>query len=404
SCRPGCARRAGPRRSSRSPAFTKGGSHDVDLRRSILPHRGRRAAGLPRRLRRGRRRGRGALDHRSGHCRRGVDARAAPPAVRRLLRVPDTRAPGALRPAAHLRDAAVAGRAGARSRVRRTGHRLLALREPAGTGREPRCAVEVAGRRHVRGVSRLVSVGVGDSGLFVPHRVRDWLAPGDDHSAAGSVGIAVAAAWRHGTGSGERRRPCGARGHGRSTRRRRVRHRARCDAARGVAMSDVVLCANQTLGVIGPNGAGKTTLLRVIAGLFPSSSGDMRVRGLEPARAAARVNVAYFAGDFTLPGAVRACDWGTLATGDVLTAERRRIRTLSRGTRQLLGLRTVLSRPHPGLVVLDEPWEALDVDGSRWLSRTLEAKRDRGAAIVLASHDPHDLAGICDLYLFLVNR
>jgi ABC-type multidrug transport system ATPase subunit len=164
------------------------------------------------------------------------------------------------------------------------------------------------------------------------------------------------------------------------------------------------LCANQALGVIGPNGAGKTTLLRIIAGLLPASAGEMRVRGLEPGRAAARVNVANFAGDFTLPGAVRACDWGSLATGDVLTSERRRIRTLSRGTRQLLGLRTVLSRPHLGLVVLDEPWEALDVDGSRWLSRTLDAKRDRGAAIVLASHDPHDLAGICDLYLFLVNR
>jgi len=164
------------------------------------------------------------------------------------------------------------------------------------------------------------------------------------------------------------------------------------------------LCANQALGVIGPNGAGKTTLLRVIAGLLPAAAGEMRVRGLEPGRAAARVDVAYFAGDFTLPGAVRACDWGSLATGDVLTSERRRIRTLSRGTRQLLGLRTVLSRPHLGLVVLDEPWEALDVDGSRWLSRTLDAKRDRGAAIVLASHDPQDLAGICDLYLFLVNR
>jgi ABC-type multidrug transport system ATPase subunit len=164
------------------------------------------------------------------------------------------------------------------------------------------------------------------------------------------------------------------------------------------------LCANQLLGVIGPNGAGKTTLLRVIAGLLPASEGDVRVRGMEPRRAVARLNVAYFAGDFTLPGAVRACDWASLATGDALTPERRRIRTLSRGTRQLLGLRTVLSRPHLGLVVLDEPWEALDVDASRWLSRTLEAKRDRGAAVVLASHDPHDLAGICDLYLFLVNR
>ena len=162
--------------------------------------------------------------------------------------------------------------------------------------------------------------------------------------------------------------------------------------------------ANQSLGVIGPNGAGKTTLLRMMAGLLSPSEGELYVRGMSPRRAMGRVNVAYFAGDFTLPGSVRACDWGSLATGDAITPERRRIRTLSRGTRQLLGLRTVLSRSHLGLVVLDEPWEGLDVDAYRWLSRTLEAKRDRGAAVVLASHDPHDLAGVCDLYLFLVNR
>jgi len=162
--------------------------------------------------------------------------------------------------------------------------------------------------------------------------------------------------------------------------------------------------ANQSLGVIGPNGAGKTTLLRTIAGLLSPSEGELRVRGMPARSAIARVNLAYFAGDFTIPGSVRACDWGSLATGDAITPERRRIRTLSRGTRQLLGLRTVLSRSHLGLVVLDEPWEALDVDASRWLSRTLEAKRDRGAALVLASHDPSDLAGMCDLYLFLVNR
>jgi len=164
------------------------------------------------------------------------------------------------------------------------------------------------------------------------------------------------------------------------------------------------VCANQALGVIGPNGAGKTTLLRVIAGLLSPSEGELRVRDMSPRQAVSRMNVGYFAGDFTLPGSVRACDWGSLATGDAITPERRRIRTLSRGTRQLLGLRTVLSRPHLGLVLLDEPWEALDVDASRWLSRTLETKRDRGASVVLASHDPHDLAGVCDLYLFLVNR
>jgi ABC-type multidrug transport system ATPase subunit len=162
--------------------------------------------------------------------------------------------------------------------------------------------------------------------------------------------------------------------------------------------------SNRVLVIIGPNGAGKTTVLRAIAGLISPSTGVVRVRGMPPRRAVARVNVAYFAGDFTLPGSVRARQWGSLATGQPITPERRRIRTLSRGTRQLLGLRTVLSRAHLALVALDEPWEGLDVDGAHWLSRTIEAKRDRGAAVVLASQDPNDLAGVCDLYLFLVNR
>ncbi len=164
------------------------------------------------------------------------------------------------------------------------------------------------------------------------------------------------------------------------------------------------LSANESLGVLGPNGAGKTTLLRMIAGLLSPSRGELLVKGMPPRAALSRINAAYFAGDFTLPGSVRACEWGSLATGDAITPERRRIRQLSRGTRQLLGLRTVLSRPHLDLVVLDEPWEALDADASKWLSRTIEAKRDRGAAVVLASHDLHDLAGVCDAYLFLVNR
>jgi ABC-2 type transport system ATP-binding protein len=178
-------------------------------------------------------------------------------------------------------------------------------------------------------------------------------------------------------------------------------HYGRRQVVHGLSLD---LAANQVLGVIGPNGAGKTTVLRAIAGLLSASRGDVRVRGIPHRRAAARVNIAYFAGDFTLPGSVRACHWGSLATGDRITPERRRIRTLSRGTRQLLGLRTVLSRAHLALIVLDEPWEALDVDGCRWLLRTIEAKRDRGAAIVLSSHDPTDLAGICDLYLFLVHQ
>jgi ABC-2 type transport system ATP-binding protein len=160
----------------------------------------------------------------------------------------------------------------------------------------------------------------------------------------------------------------------------------------------------QALGVIGPSGTGKTTLLRTLVGLLQPSSGHVRLDGLEPRHAARRRAVAYFAGEATLPGNVRASEWGKLGTGEAVTEERRRMRLLSRGTRQLLGLRTVLGRQHLRLVVLDEPWEGLDSDGARWLSTVVETKRDRGAAVVLSSHRLHDLAGVCDAYLFLVNH
>lgn len=161
------------------------------------------------------------------------------------------------------------------------------------------------------------------------------------------------------------------------------------------------LVAGRCLGVVGPNGAGKTTLLRALVGVLRPSHGEVRLNGLLPRDALRHSPVAYFAGEATLPGFVRASAWGGLATGDVVTEDRRRIRALSRGTRQLLGLRTVLGRHPLSLVVLDEPWEGLDPDGARWLTTTLELKRDRGASLVLASHRLQDLATLCDHFLIL---
>jgi ABC-2 type transport system ATP-binding protein len=162
------------------------------------------------------------------------------------------------------------------------------------------------------------------------------------------------------------------------------------------------LAAGQSLGILGANGAGKTTILRAIVGCLTPWAGEIRIAGRAPRDALRHTGVAYFAGDATLPGSVRASAWGSLGNGDPVTPDRRPIRALSRGTRQLLGLRTVLGRQPLGLVVLDEPWEGLDPDASRWLSVMLETKRDRGAAIVLSSHRLHDLAGFCDAYLFLM--
>lgn len=180
----------------------------------------------------------------------------------------------------------------------------------------------------------------------------------------------------------------------------RVRYGAR-EVVSGVTFD---LRAGQSLGIVGPAGSGKTTILRVLAGLLPVAEGGLRIDGRPSRVASVRTRVGYFAGDFTLPGAVRADAWGRLATADALTRERRPLRALSRGARQLLGLRATLARDQLDLILLDEPWEALDADGCAWLSSTLLAKRDHGAGIVLASERHQELVHVCDVFLFLVHQ
>jgi ABC-2 type transport system ATP-binding protein len=81
--------------------------------------------------------------------------------------------------------------------------------------------------------------------------------------------------------------------------------------------------------------------------------------------------------------------------------DRRRIGQLSRGTRQLLGLRVLLSGNEADLVLLDEPWEGLDPDGSEWLSETVRRWRAGGAAVLMSSHRLYDLHSVCTRFLLL---
>src|SRR3954452_12376662 len=159
---------------------------------------------------------------------------------------------------------------------------------------------------------------------------------------------------------------------------------------------DVELDTGGFLLVTGPNGSGKTTLLRVLAGLDAPSAGKVLLPqrgaigylGHEPhvyRELTPLENLHLFGRLYRIPE--RAERIGMLLERFGLWEVRdERVQTFSRGMRQRLGLCRVLLHA-PSLVVLDEPFNALDESGSALLDETLDDLVPRSAVIV-ATHDP----------------
>jgi ABC-type multidrug transport system ATPase subunit len=156
--------------------------------------------------------------------------------------------------------------------------------------------------------------------------------------------------------------------------------------------------AGEAVGLIGANGAGKTTMLRIAAGLVRPDRGFVRWSGVQDDHQA---RIRYYGGEMTLPPSVSARRWASLF--GVAADDRRLVGHLSRGTRQLLGLRVVLSGEEADLLLLDEPWEGLDPEGSAWLTDTVHRWRAGGAAIVISSHRLYDLHSVCTRFILLEN-
>jgi heme ABC exporter ATP-binding subunit CcmA len=159
---------------------------------------------------------------------------------------------------------------------------------------------------------------------------------------------------------------------------------------------DVEVDAGGFLLVTGPNGSGKTTLLRVLAGLDAATSGQVLLPeratigylGHEPhvyRELTPLENLHLFGRLYRVPE--RAERIGMLLERFGLWEVRdQRVQTFSRGMRQRLGLCRLLLH-EPTLVVMDEPFNALDEAGSVLLDATLDDLKPRSAVIV-ATHDP----------------
>jgi ABC-2 type transport system ATP-binding protein len=186
----------------------------------------------------------------------------------------------------------------------------------------------------------------------------------------------------------------------------------RIAALEGISFS---IRSGEILGLIGPNGAGKTTLFECLAGLLPPDRGEVTFTPSEgPAR---RSDVLFYLPDAITPWADQTVEWALrftvgffagragligevveeLALGPLL---RSRIGTLSKGQRKRALLAVGLLTPRPVLLI-DEPFEGLDLRQGRETAAALRRHVAAGRTLFLSIHQIHDAGQFCDRFVLL---
>jgi heme exporter protein A len=181
-----------------------------------------------------------------------------------------------------------------------------------------------------------------------------------------------------------------------------------------LAHCDLEVAAGSTLLVAGANGSGKTTLLRLLAGLLRPTAGEIAIFGLDPRarRLASRRRLSLVSHQSFLYERLTALEslrlWARIVgrargdaallalleevgLGDRATSQ---VHTFSAGMRKRLTLARARLEA-PDLLLLDEPFAALDVPGQRLVERWIRDSAARGAAVVLASHQLEQAALLC---------
>jgi ABC-2 type transport system ATP-binding protein len=170
-------------------------------------------------------------------------------------------------------------------------------------------------------------------------------------------------------------------------------------------------------GLVGPNGAGKTTTLSMAVGLLRPDSGNAHILGADvwsdPVRAKRLVGVLpdgmalpeRLSGRelLTYTGQLRGLDAATvaqrvdelLAVLELADAGRTLVVDYSAGMRKKIGLATALLHG-PKLLVLDEPFEAVDPVSASTIRTILERFVAAGNTIVLSSHVMALVEQLCD--------
>ncbi len=176
-----------------------------------------------------------------------------------------------------------------------------------------------------------------------------------------------------------------------------------------------------TVALLGGNGAGKTTTIAMLLGLVVPTSGEVRVFGADmstrrgevahrlnfqspyvdlPSRLTVRQNLTVYA---RLYGIANAAERIAYVARDLQIEPLldRETGKLSAGQKTRVGLAKAFLNA-PELLLLDEPTASLDPDTADWIRRKLrDYARDRGATLLLASHNMAEVERLADRVILL---
>lgn len=184
---------------------------------------------------------------------------------------------------------------------------------------------------------------------------------------------------------------------------------------RGIRNISLQLNRGDIYGLLGPNGAGKTTFLKLVTGLIRPGKGTVNLFGADIAahfdRGISRVGCMIESADFHdflpawqylkqvarfYPRVAEGRIHEVLEEVGLYEVRREKIKGFSTGMKQKLALAAAIL-PEPELVILDEPTNGLDIEGTVMFRKLVKRMaEEKGTSFLISSHMIHELEQLCN--------
>ncbi|MEN8172919.1 MAG: ATP-binding cassette domain-containing protein [Chloroflexota bacterium] len=177
----------------------------------------------------------------------------------------------------------------------------------------------------------------------------------------------------------------------------------------------------EIFGLLGPNGAGKTTTIRMMLDIFKPDSGTVSILG-GPMTEGKKARIGYMPEERGLyqdvsldrcllylaslkgvqKSAARQRLDDFLERFDLMAYKNKKVKELSKGMQQKAQIITTLLH-QPELIIVDEPFSALDPLNVRLVKDLIRETRDQGVTIIMSTHQMHQVEELCDRIVLIDN-